>query len=193
MGKEKVTAVFLSPKFLLAIMVGFILVLVVLFITSFPYPPGWDFRNNLWGPSHLLITGQSPYDLTVLYELGSAVWMPVAIGIFWPIGYLPLQQASNLWWILSLISLIIIVWLSSGLGRPPRLLFTITLVMAFIFPPTISHFSLGQVTIFMCLIFMVISIYDRKFHPFILALLIALTLSKPQLTIFILPGYFFLI
>jgi hypothetical protein len=186
--KERAAAVFLSAKFLLAII---ILVLLALFVTSFPYPAGWDFRNNLWAPSYLLINGQSPYNLTGLYDLGSAVWMPVAIGMFWSIGYLPLQQASNLWWLISLVALIGIVWLSSGRKRPPKLLFAITLLMAFIFPPTIAHFSLGQITIFTCLIFMVIAIYERKFHPFILAFLIAFTLAKPQLTIFILPGYFY--
>jgi hypothetical protein len=189
--KERVIAVVFSTRFLLAFLACIILVLLVLFVNFFSYPPGWDFRNNLWTPAFLLINGHSPYNITVLYELGSAVWMPVAIGIFWPFGYLPLQQASNLWWVLSLVSLIAIVWLSSGLSRPPRLLFAVTLILAFIFPPTISHFSLGQITIFICLIFMVISIYERKIHPMILALLIVLIFSKPQLTIFILPGYFF--
>jgi hypothetical protein len=189
--KERAAAVFLSTKFLLAIITLLILVLLALFVVSFPYPPGWDFRNNLWAPAHLLINGQSPYDLSGLYELGSAVWMPVAIGVFWPIGYIPLQQASNLWWVISLVALIGIVWLSSGHNRPPKLLFALTLFMAFVFPPTISHFSLGQITIFTCLIFLAISIYERKFHPFILAFLIALTFTKPQLTIFILPGYFY--
>lgn len=189
--KERVAAVFLSTRFHLAILACFILVLLVFFVTSFPYPAGWDFRNSLWAPAFLLTQGQSPYNISVLYEVGIAVWMPTAIGAFWPIGFLPLQQASNLWWIISLISLIAVVWLSSGRKRPPKLLFAITLFLAFVFPPTISHFSLGQITIFTCLIFMVISIYERKFHPFILAFLIALTLAKPQLTIFILPGYFF--
>jgi len=190
-GKKNVAAVFLSPKFTLAILVGFSLFLLVLFITRFPYPPGWDFRNNLWAPSFLLIQGQSPYNLAVLYELGSAVWLPVAIGMFWPMGYLPLQQASNLWWMLSLVSLIAVVWLSCGFKRPPKLLFTISLFLAFIFPPTISHFSLGQITILICLIFLLIAAYGHKLHPLLLAVMIVLTLSKPQLIIFFLPGYLF--
>ncbi len=189
--KDRITAVLLSSKFLLGMLGFFTLVLLGLFIIYFPYPPGWDFRNNLWAPSFLLVNGQNPYNLTVLYEMGSAVWMPVAIGMFWPLGYFPLQQASNLWWIFTLISLITIVWLSSGHQRPPKTLFTITLVLAFLFPPTISHFSLGQITILICLLFLVITIYGRKLHPLLIALLIVFTLSKPQLTIFILPGYFY--
>lgn len=189
--KERITAVFLSTNLVLALLALFFLILIGLFIIYFPYPAGWDFRNNLWAPSFLLVNGQSPYNLTVLYEMGSAVWMPVAIGLFWPLGYLPLQQASNLWWILTLIGLITIVWLSSGYHRPPKYLFIITLILAFLFPPTISHFSLGQITILICLLFMVISIYGHKIHPLLIALLIALTLSKPQLTIFFLPGYLY--
>jgi hypothetical protein len=189
--KERVTAVILSPRFLLVILVSVILALFVLFVAVFPYPAGWDFRNNLWAPSFLLWQGQSPYNISVLYELGTAIWMPVTIGIFLPVGLLPLQQASNLWWLSSLAALIAIVWLSSGQKRPPKLLFAITLLVAFIFPPSISHFSLGQITIFTCLIFLVITIYEHKFHPIILALLIALALAKPQLAIFVLPGYFY--
>lgn len=190
-GKKNVAALFRSPKFTFAILVGFSSVFLVLFITRFPYPPGWDFRNNLWAPSFLLIQGQSPYNLTVLYELGSAVWLPVAIGMFWPLGYLSLQQASNLWWILSLVSLIAVVWLSCGFKRPPKLLFSISLFLAFIFPPTISHFFLGQITILICLIFLLIAAYGHKLHPLLLAVMIVMTLSKPQLIIFFLPGYLF--
>ncbi len=187
--KESTAALSLSTKFLLAIFACFILATSVFFIARFPYPPGWDFRNNLWAPSFLLVNNQSPYNLTGLYEIGSAVWMPVAIGMFWPLGYLPLQQASNLWWIISLIGVILIVWLSSGYQRPPKNLFILTLILAFLFPPTISHFSLGQITIIICLLFLTVASFGRRMHPLILALLIAMTLAKPQLAIFIVPGY----
>jgi hypothetical protein len=189
--KGRVAAIFTSPRFLLPVLTGTILVFLVLFVANFPYPAGWDFRNNLWAPSFLLLQGQSPYNISVLYELGTAIWMPAAIGIFWPVGILPLQQASNLWWLVSLISLIAVVWVSSGLKRPPKLLFAVTLLMAFVFPPTISHFSLGQITILICLACVVMANYEPRLNLFASAILIALTLSKPQLAIFILPGYLF--
>ena len=190
-GRDRATAVFVSTKFLTAFVASFILALSLLFIIKFPYQPGWDFRNNLWAPAFLLIRGQSPYNISILYEMGTAIWMPMAIGVLWPIGFLPLQQASNLWWIVSLVSFIAIVWLSTGYSQPPKLGFVIALFMAFLFPPSISHFSLGQITILICLIFLVITVFEPKLHPFLIAVLIALTLSKPQLTIFVLPGYFF--
>lgn len=185
--KERVA----GPKFLLIILIGVILCLLALFVLRFPYPAGWDFRNNLWAPSYLLLQGQSPYNISVLYELGTAIWMPVAIGLFWPLGFLPLQQASNLWWVINLAALIAVVWISSGQKQPPKFLFAVTLLMAFIFPPTISHFSLGQITILVCLVALVVANFDRKLPTFILGILIAFVLSKPQLAIFILPGFFF--
>jgi hypothetical protein len=187
--RDRTIAVFSSPKFHVAVFVSFILALSILFVNKFPYRPGWDFRNNLWAPAYLLIRGQSPYNVSSLYEMGSAVWMPTAIGIFWFLGYISLQQASNIWWIVCLISLIAIVWLSSGIRRPPKLAFALVLFLAFLFPPTISHFSLGQITIVICLIFVVLAVFERDLHPFLIAILIALTLSKPQLAIFALPGY----
>jgi hypothetical protein len=189
--RDRAASVFTSTKFLTAFVASFILALSLLFVIKFSYPPGWDFRNNLWAPAFLLIRGQSPYNISILYEMGTAIWMPMAIGVLWPIGFLPLQQASNLWWIVSLVSLIAIVWLSTGCSQPPKLGFVIALFMAFLFPPSISHFSLGQITILICLIFLVITVFEPKLHPFLIAVLIALTLSKPQLTIFVLPGYFF--
>jgi hypothetical protein len=62
---------------------------------------GWDVRNNLWAPSHLLLNGQSPYDLSSLYELGAAVWLPMAIGAFFPLGALSHEQAAMVWLLTS--------------------------------------------------------------------------------------------
>lgn len=189
-GRERVAAVLLPTKYLLPILACLILAIALLFIVRFQFPPGWDFMNNLWAPGHLLLQGKSPYNISVINDVGSAVWMPPAIGIFWPIGILPLQQASNVWWIITLIALITVVWLSSGKKHPPKFTFVVTLFLVFLFPPTISHFSLGQVTILTSLVLIVISVYGHRLHPFIISVLIALALSKPQLTIFVLPGFF---
>ena len=39
-------------------LLGFCLLIGILPINLFD---SWDFRNNLWGPAHLLTTGRSPY------------------------------------------------------------------------------------------------------------------------------------
>ena len=183
----------ISPKkaILAMLLIGSILGLVVLFVSRFNYSPGWDFKHNLWAPAHLLVNSRSPYNIEDLFENGNAVWLPMAIGAFLPLGLLPLQQASNLWWFINCVGLIALVWLSSGSKRPQIILFTVILLMAFLFPPTISHFDLGQFTIIICLFFLIISTFEDRLHPFFLGLFFAVSLSKPQLTIFVLPGYFY--
>lgn len=149
----------------------------------------WDFRNNLWAPSFLLLRGHSPYDVHLLYENSNAVWMPMAIGLLFPLGFLPLQQATNLWLIVNCLGLIIIIWISSGVKKPPIYLFFLSLLAVFLFPPVISHLVLGQTSIGLTLIMLAST--RKKFNsPILIALLIALALIKPQLTILFLPGFF---
>lgn len=181
----------LTKKILPIFSIGLVILAVVIFISDFSFNPGWDFRNNLWAPAHLLVNGQSPYYIDVLFDFSNAIWMPMAIGVFFPIGYLPLQQASNLWWIGNLVAMMVLIWLSAGQNRPRPLLLVLVILLTFLFPPVIAHFVLGQISILIGLIFLIISIYDRKLPPFVLALLLAISLAKPQLAIFALPGYLF--
>src|SRR5712692_2292721 len=76
---------------LLAFAVG-----IVAFIKT-PLFGSWDFRNNLWGPAYLLVHGQSPYHISTLFENSNALWFPMAIGLFFPFGWLTQSEASNLW------------------------------------------------------------------------------------------------
>lgn len=153
--------------------------------------PGWDFRNNLWAPSYLLLQGKSPYNLKVLFDLGRAVWLPMVIGAFFPLGFLPLQQASNLWLAVNSLGVIFLIWLSSGFRRPPILKLTIATIASFIFFPLISHLRLGQFSIGITLLFLVVVIWNDKLPAILSALLLAIALSKPQLAIFVLPGFLF--
>jgi len=117
------------------------------FVISGTSVPGWDFRNNLWAPSYLLLHRQSPYRIEVLFDSGNAVWMPTIIGAFFPLGFLPSQQASNLWFVGNALGVVLLAWISSGFRRPPILVFAIALVAAFLFPPLVSHLRLGQLSI----------------------------------------------
>ncbi len=149
----------------------------------------WDFRNNLWGPTYLLTHGQSPYRVDKLFELGNAVWMPMIVGLFFPLGFLTLQQASNLWFIFNLIWILLIVWISSGSRRPPMLLFSVAIFLSLLFPPMITHLWLGQISIFITLVFIGIAIGNERMPLLLLAALMAASLPKPQLAIFVLPGF----
>src|SRR6266498_1697504 len=149
----------------------------------------WDFRNNLWGPTYLLTHGQSPYRVDKLFELGNAVWMPMIVGLFFPLGFLTLQQGSNLWFIFNLIWILLIVWISSGSRRPPMLLFSVAIFLSLLFPPMITHLWLGQISIFITLVFIGFAIGNERMPLLLLAALMAASLPKPQLAIFVLPGF----
>src|ERR1041384_5969417 len=107
----------IQRRFIILAAVILVLILLGLFVIRSTAFTCWDFRNNLWGPSFLLTHGQSPYRVSTLFELGNAVWMPMVIGLFFPLGFLTLQQASNLWFVFNLIWILLIVWISSGSRR----------------------------------------------------------------------------
>ena len=166
-----------------------ILFVIVRFVIHSTVFMGWDFRNNLWAPAYLLVNHQSPYKIDVLFDVGNAVWMPMVIGSFFPLGFFSLQQASNSWLIFSSLGLLSIVWLSSGFRRPPLPLFIIAATMSFLFPPSITHLLLGQISILVTLIFVAVIVWYEKMPTFLVSFLVAIALSKPQLAILVLPGF----
>jgi hypothetical protein len=149
---------------------------------------GWDVRNNLWAPSHLLLNGQSPYDLSSLYELGAAVWLPMAIGAFFPLGALPHEQAAMVWLLTSLAAVVGIVWLVADRQRPLPLLFGLALLMVYLYPRTIAHLLLGQFSLLAVLLYLLSRHLLLRQYIWLSALLVALALTKPQLGIFALSG-----
>lgn len=150
--------------------------------------PGWDFRFNLWTPASLLISGQSPYDVAVIQEGVLAVWMPVVIGALFPIGWLNIEIASNLWFVVNLIALLGTVILATGRKRPALYVLLITSLIVSIFPSSIVHFRIGQFTILTTFIFLTVVIYRQKLGLVLVALLVAFALAKPQLTTLVIPG-----
>lgn len=175
--------------FKIFVMASVTLVLLGLFVARSAAFTCWDFRNNLWGPAYLLTHNQSPYRVDRLFDLGNAVWMPMTVGLFFPLGFLPLQQASNLWFIFNLIWLLLILWISSGSRRPPVFLFAVALLLTLVFPPTVTHLWSGQISILITLTFLVIAIWNEDMPLLLLAALMAVGLSKPQLAILVLPGF----
>jgi len=164
------------------------LVLLGLFVVYNQTFSCWDFRNNLWGPTFLLTDGQSPYRVDALFDLGNAVWMPMVIGLFFPLGFLPLQQASNLWFIFNLIGILLIVWISSGSRRPSSTWLAVAILTTLLFPPMVTHLWSGQITVLIALVFIIAATFSEDIHPFFLAALIAIGLSKPQLSVLVVPG-----
>jgi len=160
---------------------------VVLFTRHAPIS-SWDLRNNLWGPGHLLLHGQSPYRIDLLFDHSNAVWFPMAIGLLFPLGWLNEGQAASLWLLANLGMLIAIVWMSSGVSRPRPVLLGLCVAGATLFPATVSHFTLGQFTIMTVLLLLCGARLVGKRPSFLAGLLIALALTKPQLAVLVLPG-----
>ena len=160
---------------------------VVLFTRHAPIS-SWDLRNNLWGPGYLLLHGQSPYRIDLLFDNSNAVWFPAAIGLFFPFGWLTAGQAASFWLSVNLGMIVAIVWLSSGVSRPRPLLLGLCVVGATLFPATISHLILGQFTIMTVLLLLLAARLVGRDQLLLAGLLVALSLTKPQIAVLVLPG-----
>ena len=174
----------------------FLLTLIILLIGWFIYAfewTGWDFRNNLWAPAHLLMHGESPYNIKPLLDNCRclALWFPQIITVFSPLGLLPLQQASNLWIIINASTVVV---LTSFIMRQFKrenlnlLIYGLVLIAVFLFPPSVSHFRLGQAD-FVLIAAMIISAYMlAKEKVPLTAFGFALVLAKPQIGFLTIPG-----
>lgn len=150
----------------------------------------WDFRNNLWGPSHLLVNRHSPYVITQLFPDSNAVWFPMLIGLLFPLGWMGLSQASLFWLLSSIFIAALLLVLAAGKNKPNLLLFAVGLLMIFLHPRVFAHFRLGQFTLLATLLYIVAThtLEDKKY--FVSAFLLTVASSKPQLGIFVVPGLF---
>jgi hypothetical protein len=148
----------------------------------------WDFRNNLWAPSYLLLQGESPYDLSGLYELGNPVWLPMAIGAFFPLGVLPLPQASMVWLLATFGVIVGIVWIVADRQRPSLLPLALGLLAIALYPRTIAHLQLGQFSLLAILLYLLgVKLLLRR-SIWLAGLPVALALAKPQLGILAVMG-----
>lgn len=176
--------------------VGVGLVLAFLFAASLVLAEagfsGWDFRNNLWGPAHLVWLGQSAYAIHRLFPDGSnAIWFPQAIGVFAPLGLLPLRQASSVWLLLNTGALTVTGWSlfrRAGKVHPEPWRLGIVLLLAVLFPPTIHHFVLGQIGLIIVLALLYAAHFIERDQLLFGALFLAFGLTKPQLCLLLVPA-----
>jgi hypothetical protein len=151
-----------------------------------------DFHNNLWGPAHLLVQGKSPYNTSSLNPELPALWLPMAVGIFAPLGWLSEKVAAQVWFLFNISSLSMIVYLALGDTKPP-IAALLTGLSAYFFPTTIQHFALGQFSILAALCLMLAARFAKHQQDWPAAFLLALGCSKPQLGILAVIGlsYFY--
>ena len=142
--------------------------------------PRMDFYNELWGPASLLVRGQSPYDTSSLNPVLPAAWLPMSIGFFFPLGWLPEKLALQVWYVFNIIEIGLIVYFAQGRNR--NLYNTVALaLMCFFFPLTFNHINLGQFSITITLCWVFAAYFLEKDKLWISAFCIALALSKPHL------------
>lgn len=150
---------------------------------------GWDFRNNLWVPAHLLVTGRSPYLVEQLFEIGNAVWMPPIIGATFPLGYLPRETATNIWFALNIMAYGGLIFMAMPRRKPAPIWLGIAVLLLVILPAFLGHLSLGQISILIAaLLLWSVRLLRSDNKLGLTALLITLAATKPQLLILALPG-----
>lgn len=173
-------------KYASILVLGFIAALIT-FLFWRLMMPRMDFYNELWGPAYLLVQGKSPYDTASLDPVLPAVWFPMAIGFFFPLGWLSETLALRTWFIFNIIEICVVVYLIQGNKR--SLYNTVALaLLCFFFPFVLNHFNLGQfsITVMLCLMFS--AYFADKQQDWLAAFFLALALSKPQLGILALFG-----
>lgn len=163
----------------------FILVLVAVSIAGLYWRlmiPRKDFYNELWAPAYLLVRGHSPYNTAELNPTLPAAWLPMAIGLFFPIGWLPETVALQVWFIFTIVEVCAIIFLMQE-GNP-NIYNTFALsLLCFFFPPVLNHINLGQftITITLCWLFAIYA-YEKE-RRWLSAFFIAVCLAKPHLGI----------
>ena len=172
--------------FLLIVFLIFICVIYI-FISRFQFL-SWDFRNNLWAPAHLLLRGQDPYIVKEHFPGTNALWLPMTIGLFLPLGMLDASVASNLWLLANIFMLGVIIWMSHDIDRKSPVILAFFLLVILLSPVVISHLYFGQVTIFFVLMAFLAVRWRHKSEGFLSGLLVAASLAKPQLAILFIPG-----
>jgi hypothetical protein len=167
-----------------------VLISIGWFVRTFRYE-GWDFRNNLWAPAYLLVHGESPYRISILFDSGNAVWFPQVIGVFFPLGWLSQHQAANLWLLINVLTTIgvttFLVWQAKE-GKPTPLVYGVALLGVFLFPPTIAHLVLGQVDLLLIAAILAGTYMIEKHDAVAAAFCLAFALTKPQLCFLVIPS-----
>ncbi|RJP54468.1 MAG: DUF2029 domain-containing protein [Anaerolineaceae bacterium] len=144
--------------------------------------PGMDFHNELWAPTHLLVRGESPYDTASLNPNLPAAWFPMAIGFFFPLGWLSETSALQVWFAFGILALCALILLAQP-GRPTIVNTLALALFCFFFPPVLNHFFLGQITITVTLCLVLAAVFAMRGNDWWTAFFVSMAFSKPHLAI----------
>jgi len=173
----------------LAILSVFLLILLFGFIQSALFPISVDFRGNLWEPAYLLVRGMDPYNIQGIFDNLDPIWFPMIVGLFFPLGYLPLQWASNLWFVFCGVVLFLIVAIMARPFKKPVYLIALIVFFLAIFPSSVGHFKFGQISLVVCLLMLILSKFRNQLNPIVAGFLLSIAFTKPQLVVLFLPAF----
>mgnify|MGYP001766686434 CR=1 FL=1 len=163
--------------------------LFVWFLSTEILPIAGDFQNNLWGPSYQLIHGKSPYDISSILDGLNPIWLPMIIGVFFPVGFLPLHVASNLWFVITALSLFFLVIVLARMHQRSLVFIFFATIFLALFPSSIAHIKLGQVSLLVCLLLFLLMLKLNQWKPIILGAILAMAFTKPQLIVLFIPAF----
>lgn len=143
-----------------------------------------DFADNLWGPAYYLVRGWSPYRAQEMLQANVPLWFPPAIGLFFPLGWLGLRPAANLWFLGSLGLVGLLLYRYREGARFPLL----ATLLAMLFPPLWIHLWLGQYGLLVVVLAVVAAGLVAQGRYALAGLALAPALGKPQLLLLALPG-----
>lgn len=158
----------------------------------------WDFRNNLWGPTRLLLDGKDPYSLEALAQLSvewglpffRSIWFPTVIGVGLPLGMLPLPNAANIWLLISLAAALaseVLVYAETTRQQQSRNLLVVALSVM-LFAPLYAHLNQGQVSLVVLASCVLGWRLLERNQPAWAGVLLSLGWAKPQLVILAWPA-----
>src|SRR5207249_2338731 len=97
------------------------------------------------------------------------------------------RSAAALWLLFNIVALWAIIYVANaGSDRRPARLIPF-LVLCMVFPPTLAHFELGQVTLVLTILFLLVLATLEKGHARLAGALLAVSLIKPQFLVLVLP------
>lgn len=150
--------------------------------------PRKDFYNELWAPAYLLVHQQSPYNTAVLNPELPAAWLPMAIGFFFPLGWLSEELALKCWYVFSILVICLIIYFVQEKKR--NLYNSIALLLICFFSPyTFIHLVLGQFSIIATFSWVMAIYFLEKGRHGLVAFFVALALSKPHLGLLAVLGF----
>lgn len=158
----------------------------------------WDFRNNLWGPAHLLLRGKDPYSLEALAQLSAdwgvpffrSVWFPAVIGVGLPLGALPLPAAANIWLLISLAAALaseVLVYTGTTRRQQSRDLVMVALAVM-VFAPLYAHLNQGQASLVVLASCVIAWALLEREQPTWAGVFLSLGWAKPQLVLLVWPA-----